>query len=114
MSPEAVVGSAHSLPAVWKVSRQSPILGRLAAQTRSYAERQVGAWVAQHQFSYARRKECVARRSARAARSVARDDMDEFMEGESEEPTYGSPKETVNIHNTKLGSEAQLRLGANE
>ena len=102
MSPEAVVGSAHSLPAVWKVSRQSPILGRLAAQTRSYADRQAGAWVAQHQFSYASRKECVARRSARAARSVARDNVGDFM-GESEEPTYELPMETINIRDAKLG-----------
>lgn len=48
MSPEAVVGSPYSPPAVWNVSRQRPMLGRSTSWTISQAEDQVEAWVAQH------------------------------------------------------------------
>lgn len=48
MSPEEVVGSPYSPPAVWKVSRQRPMLERSTSWTISQADDQVGAWVAQH------------------------------------------------------------------
>ena len=69
IKPEAVVGSAHSLPAVWKVSRHRPTFGLLTLRTMSHTARQVGACVDQHQFSYARRKLWAASMSASCCKS---------------------------------------------
>ncbi len=87
MIPDFVVGSAHSPPAVWKVSRQSPRFGRSTFCTSPHTSFQSGARVAQHQFSYARRNPCSASRSASSRRSDASVSIEPVILGESEEPT---------------------------
>lgn len=46
--PDEVEGSPYSPPAVWKVSRQRPMLGRSTSCTICQTSRQVEACVAQH------------------------------------------------------------------
>lgn len=90
MSPDAVVGSAYSDPNVWNVSRQSPTFSRFTSCTISHAEDQVGAAVAQHQFSYASLKPWGASMSASSRRSDARMLGSVEMLGESVDPTWGA------------------------
>lgn len=107
MTPEVVVGSAHSPPAVWNVSRHRPTFARSTFCAIPQTSLQSGACVAQHQFSYASRKPCAAKRSASSRRSPARVSQDPAISGESEEPTYS---ESPSATGAKTSGHADLDL----
>ena len=81
--PLAVVGSAHSIAAIWNVSMQSPRFGRSALLTISQALLHVGAAVDQLTNSYAMRCPSGSSMSASSPRSSATKSRSVSAEGDA-------------------------------